>query len=217
MLAERLVRIVSEYGEAASVSTVRDADRRLKTSHDWTGALVDVCLPDGSGLQVARAVRSDLRVPCLVTTGALTPEAVNEVYRLDATLLAKPFAVDSLRAFLSSTVAAGPNGRLESTLEAWRTQYSLTTAERDVVERAAWGAAPDVIAWERGACILTVRKQIASILVKTGEESFSLLVHRLLREAMGLEGRQEPARAQRPPPSARCFAAGEESSLSSAK
>jgi DNA-binding CsgD family transcriptional regulator len=56
-----------------------------------------------------------------------------------------------------------------------------------VLRRAVLGDARELIAEGRRCSVATVKKHIANILQKTGEESFHVIVERVLRELAGIE------------------------------
>src|SRR5688572_16956461 len=69
---------------------------------ELVGAIVDVGLPDGNGLDVVAALRRRrATLPILVLTGSHDPAVINRTHALRAELVVKPFYRDNLREFLT--------------------------------------------------------------------------------------------------------------------
>ena len=178
-LARGLVRFIRAYGEAVHVGTAREADTLLADRATWRGQFIDIALPDGSGLDVlARARRAHPLTPAMVLTGRAEPEAINTAYDLRADYVVKPVARARIERFL--TRACKPSGARDG-FAAIVAQYGLSGADVDILRRAAAGQDRGSIAKARGSSILTVKKQIATMLAKTGSASFQALVVRCLR------------------------------------
>ncbi len=89
--------LVSEGGRVRCVGSHREAVESAHAS-GFDAALVDVFLPDGNGLDIARLLRS-ARCPCaaVLITGTPTPDVVARAIDLGVTdVLFKPFERDAL-------------------------------------------------------------------------------------------------------------------------
>jgi DNA-binding response OmpR family regulator len=111
----RLLRLLSSYltkdhNQVESASTAAQALAIAAAPLDLDAIVLDVGLPDGSGLEVARSLRHDgCRVPILMMSGR---DAVSErIAGLDAgadDYLLKPFAYPELLARLRALVRRQP-------------------------------------------------------------------------------------------------------------
>ena len=113
LLGRALARMMRPYGEAAVAGTVCGARRLLAAPVAWTGFVVDIALPDGSGFEVLGDARTAFpHAPAVVLTGRVDRDAANAAYDLGATYMVKPVALDRLRRFLqeATLLDSGPGG-----------------------------------------------------------------------------------------------------------
>ena len=180
--ARGLARIVSGYGEAFVSATAREAERLLESSSNWSAILVDLGLPDGSGLDVlAHARGANALTPIMVLTGCTEAATINAAHDLGAHYVVKPVESDRIARFVAGAIKIPVTSH--RALEALAAQYGLSEAEVDILRRAATGEDREWMARARGSSILTVKKQIANMLAKTGSASFQALVVRCLRHS----------------------------------
>jgi DNA-binding NarL/FixJ family response regulator len=157
-----------------------EADTLLADGAKWRAWFIDIGLPDGRGLEVlARARRLHPLTPAMVLTGCTEAQAINTAYDLRADYVVKPLDRGRVDRFLAD--AYNPSG-VGDGFAAIVAQYGLSEAEADILQRAAAGEDRGQMARARGSSILTVKKQIASMLAKTGSASFQALVVRCLRD-----------------------------------
>jgi two-component system response regulator DevR len=140
------------------------------------GAVFDLCLPDGSGLELAkhaRAAHPDL--PVLVVTGAGSAAATNEAQTLGVEFAFKPDLRASFDAFVDRcrTIAASSRSAL---VTAFAGAHGITPAERRLLEVAVDSTARDYLERALGVTTNTLKTQVRSILGKTGYESLEHLV-----------------------------------------
>jgi DNA-binding NarL/FixJ family response regulator len=181
-----IVRLANRAGRAFLAPTVAAAKRALAVIEHWGAFVIDLGLPDGSGMEVLAFAREvHLRTPALIVTGNISPEVVNAAFDLRAGCLAKPLESARLTRFFQEAAArpAGSFDRVQETVRIWAAASALSLGEADVLFKAANGASREEIAESRGASPLTVIDQERRIQEKLGDASFQDVVVRLLREA----------------------------------
>jgi DNA-binding NarL/FixJ family response regulator len=179
-LAQTWALSIRNYGDVTTANSAREALSARHRASDWAAFVVDVTLPDGSGLRVLEELRDDRRhVPALVLTGSLEPEHVNAAYRLNARYLVKPASVADIECFARSIPLAY---RLEAVVRGWADRYKLSPAEADILVGAAIGQDRESIAIRRKSSVATVKSQIAKLLEKTGDKGLLEAANRLLRD-----------------------------------
>ncbi|HEX8789933.1 MAG TPA: response regulator transcription factor [Polyangiaceae bacterium] len=184
MVARAMERVLSPFGETCLAASVSDAQRQLALRCDWTAFFIDLNLPDGSGLEVLGQVRAEYpTAPVMVLTGATDQAAINAAFDLDAEYVVKPVQQARIVKFLVTHQDFG--ARLDRTIGAWRSRYTLSDAEADVLRRAALGETRDEIAAARECSVLTVKTHVTNLLQKTGDASLHAAVGRLLRATAG--------------------------------
>lgn len=173
-----LARIVcSVDDEPVTAASATEGSSLLAEPGWWRAIFLDAVLPDGSGLDLLSAARRDHPVtPTMILTGWSDPVVINAAHDLGATCVIKPVNSERIRQFLH---ARNP---IEIVLDVWVDRFSLSQAEGDVLLRAVLGSSKAAIAAARGSTELTVKKQIANALRKTGDGSLLAAVQRLLRE-----------------------------------
>jgi DNA-binding NarL/FixJ family response regulator len=175
-----LRRIFVRWGPTTVVRSARGAEEAIRAK-EWGALVIDLGLPDGSGLEVLSGLRAFRpTTPVLVLTGDSDPEAINRACELGASYAVKPASTSLLEAFIRS--AASLPDRLALAASAWRQQYGLSAAEYDVLLRSALGQSRSGIAAARQSSILTVKKHCEKILKKSGERSWIDAVGRLVRD-----------------------------------
>jgi CheY-like chemotaxis protein len=86
-----LASIAKNVGEVTVEATVGGALEQLASHATWVAFIIDLGLPDGSGLAVVSHVRAkDRDVPTLVLSGNNEHDAINAAFDLRAQYLAKP-------------------------------------------------------------------------------------------------------------------------------
>jgi DNA-binding NarL/FixJ family response regulator len=178
-----LKRVLGRWGNPFVVRSARDALRVLE-SRPWGAIVLDLGLPDGSGLDVLEQVRAvSPAMPVLVLTGQSEPRAINRACELGASYAVKPATTALLEAFIRS--ASSLVERLAMEADRWQERYGLTGAEREVLLRSALGESRAKIAAARGSSVLTVKTQCDNIRKKSGDRSLHDAVGRLVRDVAG--------------------------------
>ena len=115
MLARIVERALGEAGHAVDVTRSADEGRDRALAHSYDAILLDLELPDRSGLEVLRTLRREGRdVPVLIMTGRHDDEDI--VKGLDAgadDYLLKPVSPEVLMARLRAAVRRGGTNRTE--------------------------------------------------------------------------------------------------------
>jgi DNA-binding NarL/FixJ family response regulator len=181
-----LVRGLSEHGEVDSVATCASARLALR-GRKYDAVLVDVRLPDGSGLDLIEVARR--RSPAavvLVLTGSSDHSVIDRALEAGARYLLKPchtkhLAVVAQEAWARRTAA---DRRTKLTLERWAKEHDLSNAEVELLTLGAEGVPRSEFSERRNVRPDTIRKQIQTLLQKTGDDTFEGAVNSLLREAV---------------------------------
>jgi DNA-binding response OmpR family regulator len=83
VLGGQLVKAVTLLRQGELVTTAAAAYNALSPERQWTGAIVDVGLPDASGLDVVQHARALMPLlPVLILTGRNDPHAINKAHEL---------------------------------------------------------------------------------------------------------------------------------------
>jgi DNA-binding NarL/FixJ family response regulator len=182
-IASYLARVVRSHGgEAVLARSAREADVLLDEPSKWAGFLIDVGLPDGSGLDVlARARANYPGTPALILTGSMERVHINTAFDLNAHYVVKPPEKEHLERFFRDT--ASFNLRLKRVAKLWSTRFGLSASEIDILIRAANGEHREAIAKARESSKLTIKKHVANLLHKTSDPSLLVAAQKLLREA----------------------------------
>jgi two-component system, OmpR family, response regulator QseB len=112
LLARSLERFFRRSQLTALAMTLADAYALLQSSTIWCGAVVDILLPDGSGLDLVRELRrrgDDF--PILVLTRHLDADLVETFAELRADYAMKPTDLGVLAGFASRVGAARETAR----------------------------------------------------------------------------------------------------------
>ena len=178
-----LVRTLSEHGRTELVTTVQEA-RAILREQSFTAVVVDVGLPDGSGLDLITDARSqDPSMAALVVSGRVDERRLAEAHHLGVSFLLKPVDTRELGLFAVRTRAKSRarHEKIAAIAERWAVQYDLTPAEAAVLQLAAKGSPRAKLADLRGVAPSTVKKQVQVLLTKTGDNTLEGAVSRLLR------------------------------------
>jgi len=90
---------LEQLGYQVSFARTLDEARTALRTHPADGLLLDLHLPDGSGLDLLRDIRAHggtARLPVLVITAEGEDRILREARRLGATLVTKPFSPTKL-------------------------------------------------------------------------------------------------------------------------
>jgi len=185
LVASALSRAVARHSVVQTVGTVRDALEILQRPRHWLAAIVDVGLPDGTGMEVAsRLLSPELHVPTLVLTGRSDHRLANEAQALGAQFLFKPVSLDEIDGFLERVMANDPKTRIGASLDALASAAGLTAREREIVSQILKGTARSDLAKVMQTRESTVKTHVRSILVKTAARDLGEVARRILEQAV---------------------------------
>lgn len=186
MLRRALVKTLSTHGRAEGAATCAQARTALR-ARKYDSLIVDITLPDGNGLDlVPRARQIWPSIWVLVLTGSIEHWSVTRAHELGVRYLLKPCAPEHIKVHVEETRARRNAGdrRVSVALDRWTRGHNLTAAESELLALGARGVPREEFAIVRGVRPDTIRKQIQSLLMKTGDDTFEGAVNSLLREAV---------------------------------
>ena len=182
--------LVRTEGFSVGAATSLAQARELLAERPPDLVLVDLSLPDGSGLDMLRDSDGRPSMAVVVITGHATVGSAVEALRAGATdYLTKPVVPDELAAAIRARLrraeaSAGPGARRKPGTEATPSQLEplgLTPREAEVLFWVARGKTNDEIATVLGIGLTTVKKHLESTYAKLGVEN------RTTAAAMALE------------------------------
>jgi len=195
LVGRALARLLRAFGEVEVVRGASQARAALGRRR-WGGMLVDVGLPDGDGLELAREALEQRRAAeVLVLSGHVDRDRLRRAHALGVGYLVKPALEEDLRLFAHRARGVRLDALVRAAVEEWRERYELTDAVADVLGLAAAGASRAELHELRGVSEETIKKQVRSLITATGDATLEAAVSRLLREAMPRAARRAPSRA----------------------
>ena len=172
--------------EPVSAITINAARELLPTLRGFRAAVVDVGLPDGSGLDFVEALRAEYpTMPILVLTGHAEPNLINRAHVLGAEYVCKPQFHSNLKDFLRRAVqpVADDERRLSELAQRFAGDHSLSVRETQILGLAMSGVPRGHLAEVLGVSENTIKTQVRSILDKTQHNSLSDVVWQIRQEA----------------------------------
>jgi two-component system, NarL family, nitrate/nitrite response regulator NarL len=183
LLGEALSSILEGRGHRVLAITTRVADAiGAVAAHRPDACLLDLRLPDGSGLEAARAIRRghpDTKI--LVLTCLADPAVLAEARKIGvAGFLRKDLKAEAIVGALDVVSAGGTAfGPRYSGQAAWRAATPpqqdllgrLTPREMQVLRRIVAGQSTEQMAGEMGVATSTLRSYIKNVLAKLGVHS----------------------------------------------
>ena len=182
LLGEALAAGLRARGHRVLAITTRAGEcTAAVTTHQPDACLLDLCLPDGSGLDAARAIRRCCPDTKILVLSCLTDHSAwSEAKKIGvAGFLRKDQKLDSIAGALDVIGAGGTafDPRLLRQA-AWRTAQpragmprTLTPRETEVLQRIVAGQGTVQMAVEMNVATSTLRSYIKSILTKLGVHS----------------------------------------------
>jgi len=172
------------------VMNVREARKVLLSDCALGGAIFDVMLPDGSGLDLLEEIRPHRPLlPAMLLTGFCEPALVNRAFRVRAQYLVKPPSSGELLAFVRFAFAGrhADDDRVREAVGAFAMEHALTPRECEVVGLATQELTRKDIAPRLGISLTTLDGYIASILRKSRQSALQEIARQLRRSARSAE------------------------------
>lgn len=176
------------FGAAADLvfaSEVRLAMAQLDAPSRFDGAILDVGLPDGSGLEVLAELRARGHDwPVLVLTDFFEKANAKTAQLHGAAFLPKPPEPAHLDAFLAKVEAYAEDVATREVAAVDRFAYAnaLTSRERQVLSLAMWNVPRAQVSSVLGVKRSTTKSHTRSLLEKAGADTLAEVVDRIRAE-----------------------------------
>lgn len=186
-VASSVVRAASRHAPAFRAASLHEALAMSRMpGKKWIAAIVDVGLPDGSGLDLVRRLREHLPgLPVLVMTGREERHIANEAQAGGAYFAFKPIGIADVDAFMRRVITALPRSKVAAALDALARSADLSIRETEILELTLEGLSRAALRERFDVKDSTLKTQIRSILTKCGEPDLDALVQRILGAAVG--------------------------------
>jgi len=158
-----------------------DADR------PWAGVMVDIKLPDGSGLDAVEHVRGrSPDLPVVVISGFVQGPEVNRAARIGATFVCKPCTRDDLLPFFRRASERARKGEreIDGIVSSAVRRWGLSPRESEILVHAIRGGDRDEFLRIVGISVNTYKTQVRSLLRKADYESLPQLAIDALRSLL---------------------------------
>jgi DNA-binding NarL/FixJ family response regulator len=186
LVARAIGRQLREF-ELIHVSTLAESMSFLADHGHFAGAIVDIALPDGSGLDFLKKMRaSGFACPVLVLTGLFEKKLAASVQLLGAEYLPKPHHPKHLQAFARRIIAfvRSDEQRSQRFIETFAQKHRLTVRQTEIVALAMAGLPRPAIAERLGVTQDTLKTHVRSVLHKCRQRSLAELATRLRLEML---------------------------------
>ncbi len=189
VVANTLQRWFAQHAPVRLVSTVERALEAIDGKGSFVGVVLDIKLPDGSGLEVLAHLRHQgYTVPAMMLTAHIDRTQINRAHALRAQYVCKPPEIRNLRAFARQALArSGPDDEgLRRAIHEVALAYRLSELETRIVALAASGVERRAMSKELLVTENTVKTTIRRLLKKTPDANLDAVVRRVLTRALGL-------------------------------
>jgi DNA-binding NarL/FixJ family response regulator len=184
----RLRSRLERHGPTEAAGSVHEALAMLASRRDWRGFVIDVRLPDGSGLDVLSvARRRHPETPAIVVTALPDPEVARQALLLDAFYLPKgdPGYSQGLDSWAAR--ACEPSSveeRIQAVLDALEGNDRLTPSQEQVLRLATEELSPEEIAGKLKVKLSTVHSHSRAIIARTRARSLLDAAVKIMRRAL---------------------------------
>lgn len=186
-VTKALARHLSSTRPCVTASTCAAAREALSVHpRPFSGFIIDLRLPDGSGLELLAAARRRAgEAPAVILTGELDPVVVNAAYRLGGACLLKPAGPDELSRFTTEAVAAelGIDAVLRARVAQFAADHRVTTPEMEILLAKVAGLTADELIERRGITRNTYKTQVRTLLDRLGVDSLEDARCKVLQQA----------------------------------
>lgn len=182
-----LRRTFDRFRPTHSVTTLSAARDFFATSPDCSGLVVDLGLPDGSGLTLVSEVRArNTHLPVLILTGTAAPALINAAFALRADYLCKPGSREDFVAFIRRALLAGQGGqkKIDVIVDELVVTKALSAPEAAILRMVASNQPRATLAAGLGINENTLKTQIRVLLRKCEAGTLDDLVRQILRRAI---------------------------------
>lgn len=182
-LRQTFARQVSVSFEPIAVATAGEARIQVERMVDApAGAIIDVHLPDGSGLDVLQKLRARFPgTPALVVTGSRDPAIPNRSHLLDAMFVAKPVPVENVDHFLRwIETAAESADPVSAAIAQFSARFRLPAREVEILVVSLGGVERKQLATKLGISENTLKSRIRALLGRTGDGNLDAVERRVL-------------------------------------
>jgi DNA-binding NarL/FixJ family response regulator len=182
LVRRALTRVFHRYGVCTEACSAADAEHHITSGATWSGFVIDVCLGDGSGLDVLKSARRFHNTPALIISGSLDRDAVNRAAAFNARFVCKPCGMRELAPFVADVIARTTGDRVYAAIERARHHWRLTPREAEILDATLRGRPRDE--YVKSACISvnTYKTHVHRLLEKVDYESLSSLAIDLLAQ-----------------------------------
>ncbi|MDX2024340.1 MAG: response regulator transcription factor [Deltaproteobacteria bacterium] len=185
-VARAIERILTKYGYVWRAANLAAAFTRIEAFSDYTGLVLDVKLPDGSGLDALREFRArGCEAPALVMTAHNDRENINTAQLLGAQFLWKPWSNENLRTFVDHALDwRAARSDLRTCLAQLVERHALSSRETEVVRLVTVGWPVEALAGMMDVSENTIKTTIRRLLQKTSAKSVAELARGLHRQLL---------------------------------
>jgi len=198
LVRHSFVSVLEEHARVEVAATLDEAERAIAGAR-WAGIVLDVQLPDGSGLALLESLRArHIATPGLVVAGGFGSSVAERCHALDAECVFKPDVHDDLLHFAARAVMRfdATEARTTTTIDTLRQSLGLTARETDFLERLARGERRDGLATSAGVTLNTAKTMVRRVLQKFDERTVEAVARAVFEEML----RDDGAERGRPPP-----------------
>jgi DNA-binding NarL/FixJ family response regulator len=175
--------VLHRYGACRSAVSAAEAAVQLESGIEWDGFVIDVCLGDGSGLDVlALARRTFAQTPAIVLTGTLDRTTVNRAALLNARFVCKPCGIQELAPFVGDVLTRLTGDRIFAAAERARHRWNLSPRETEIIDATLRGRPRDEYVESSGMSVNTYKTHVRKLLEKADYENLSSLAIDLLQD-----------------------------------
>jgi DNA-binding NarL/FixJ family response regulator len=185
LVADGVRLVLERHGSVRVAGSLAAARKMLDASAPGRCLIVDVGLPDGSGLDLLDEYKDLLeKLDVLVLTGMFERDLINRAVTLGARYAVKPISTTDLDEFVRSLAPRTlPNQNRNAIVDRESARFGLTTRETELVRLHVDGKPRNRIIKELNISPKTYANHVTSILTKTELPNMAALTIRLLLEA----------------------------------